>query len=112
MDRFLNIIHKTLAPLTEIDVGHANLDSLLTKSTDTGCCFAGRGLELKCSRVFVNLLDKVWSVDDVNLHSKYGKGAYWETMLLAIESSSVHDYPIVKDAWFGQCRPSYLKSTK
>ncbi len=86
MDRFCNIVHKTLVPLTEVDVGHKNVDSLLTATTDAGCCFAGRGPELKCFRVFVNLLDEVGRADDVHLPLKYGEGAYWETMLLAIKS--------------------------
>jgi len=59
MHRFCGIALEILAPVTEVDVGHENIDGRLNATTDTGCCFAGRGPELKRSRVFVNLLDEV-----------------------------------------------------
>lgn len=86
MNRFRGVVSKILVPLTEVDIGHENVDSVLTATTNTGCCCAGRRPELKCFRVLVNLLDEVGRVDDVHLPLEYGKGAYWETMLLAIKS--------------------------
>lgn len=83
MHRFCDIALETLAPVTEVDVSHENIDGRLTATTDTGCCFAGRGPDLKRSWVFVNLLDEV-GFDDVYLPLESGEGAYQETMLLAV----------------------------